>query len=176
MFVTIRGLDNLGEKFELPTCPGFFNIFHPYDPVAYRIESLINQKLANVKPVLIPHHKGRKRMHLELKETMAKVGSDLKQKLVDSMKNTWNSLLGWSNTRSPVQPAIAEEVDKVLEQFATKHSAQKEAEEQCGNSEVGNINLGRLNNGRRIDYVLQEAPVEFFNEYIFALSSHVCYW
>lgn len=36
--------------------------------------------------------------------------------------------------------------------------------------------LGVLNGGRRIDYVLQEAPLEFFNEYLFALSSHVCYW
>lgn len=36
--------------------------------------------------------------------------------------------------------------------------------------------VGILNNGRRIDYVLQEAPFEFFNEYIFALTSHVCYW
>lgn len=64
MFVTVRGLDTLGEQFELPTCPAFFNIFHPYDPVAYRIESLINPELASLKPVLIPHHKGRKRMHL----------------------------------------------------------------------------------------------------------------
>lgn len=36
--------------------------------------------------------------------------------------------------------------------------------------------LGKLNDSKRIDYVLQEAPLEFFNEYIFALSSHVCYW
>ncbi|GJQ67816.1 hypothetical protein Trydic_g21102 [Trypoxylus dichotomus] len=175
MFVTIRGLDNLGEQFSLPTCPGFFNIFHPYDPVAYRIESLINPQLANVKPVLIPHHKGRKRMHLELKETMAKVGSDLKQKLMDSMKNTWNSLLGWSNTKPSMQPAISEEVDKVLEQFASKHSNQQENDDQAS-SEAAGMNLGLLNKGRRVDYVLQEAPVEFFNEYIFALTSHVCYW
>lgn len=64
MFVTVRGLDNLGEQFSLPTCPAFFNIFHPYDPVAYRIESLVNPDLTGLKPVLIPHHKGRKRMHL----------------------------------------------------------------------------------------------------------------
>lgn len=64
MFVTVRGLESLGEQFALPTCPGFFNIFHPYDPVAYRIESLINSELSNARPVLIPHHKGRKRMHL----------------------------------------------------------------------------------------------------------------
>lgn len=36
--------------------------------------------------------------------------------------------------------------------------------------------LGRLNGGRRVDFVLQEAPLEFFNEYLFALTSHVCYW
>ena len=29
---------------------------------------------------------------------------------------------------------------------------------------------------RRIDYALQEAPFETFNEYVFALSSHLCYW
>lgn len=36
--------------------------------------------------------------------------------------------------------------------------------------------LGKLNGGRRIDYVLQEAPLEIINEYLFALTSHVCYW
>lgn len=36
--------------------------------------------------------------------------------------------------------------------------------------------LGKLNGGRRVDYVLQEAPFELFNEYIFAMASHVCYW
>lgn len=39
-----------------------------------------------------------------------------------------------------------------------------------------NITVGKLNGGRRIDYVLQEAPLESFNEYISAISSHVCYW
>ncbi|KAG8273150.1 S23-interacting protein, partial [Homalodisca vitripennis] len=64
MFVTVRGIESLGEDFSLPTCPLFFNIFHPFDPVAYRVESLINSDFAKYSPVLIPHHKGRKRMHL----------------------------------------------------------------------------------------------------------------
>jgi len=29
MFLTVRGVNCLGEDFRLPTCPGFFNIFHP---------------------------------------------------------------------------------------------------------------------------------------------------
>lgn len=64
MFVTVRGIETLGKDFRLPTCPGFFNIFHPFDPVAYRIETLVNPELTSIRPVLIPHHKGRKRMHL----------------------------------------------------------------------------------------------------------------
>ena len=34
-----------------------------FDPVAYRIEPLITA-FPPPKPVLMPHHKGRKRMHL----------------------------------------------------------------------------------------------------------------
>ncbi|KAF8563986.1 hypothetical protein P879_11568 [Paragonimus westermani] len=35
---------------------------------------------------------------------------------------------------------------------------------------------GQLNNGRRIDFVLQEAPLESFSDYLFALGSHAAYW
>lgn len=38
------------------------------------------------------------------------------------------------------------------------------------------VEVGRLNGGQRIDYVLQEKPIESLNEYLFALGSHVCYW
>lgn len=64
MFVTVRGIDSLGDNFKFPTCPGFLNIFHPYDPIAYRIEPLINATFENIPPFQVPHHKGRKRMHL----------------------------------------------------------------------------------------------------------------
>ena len=38
------------------------------------------------------------------------------------------------------------------------------------------VPMGQLNQGRRIDYVLQEKPIESFNDYLFALGSHACYW
>lgn len=44
------------------------------------------------------------------------------------------------------------------------------------NEEVPPISVGMLNGGQRIDYVLQEKPIESFNEYLFALQSHLCYW
>lgn len=169
MFVTVRGLDSLGEDFALPNCEAFFNIFHPYDPVAYRIESLINPKLASVKPMLIPHHKGRKRIHLELKETLTRVGADLKQRVVDSVKHTWNSLF-----QLGVVPAIGPPIEE-----PTAIIEEEDGDEAAKNQEVEpplTESVGILNKGRRVDYVLQESPFELFSEYISSLRSHVCYW
>uniref|UniRef100_A0A7N4V865 SEC23-interacting protein n=1 Tax=Sarcophilus harrisii TaxID=9305 RepID=A0A7N4V865_SARHA len=118
VFLTVRGVDRIDENYRLPTCKGFFNIYHPLDPVAYRLEPMIIPDL-DIKPVLIPHHKGRKRLHLA-------------EKIVES-------------------PDFSKDED-----FLGK--------------------VGMLNGGRRIDYVLQEKPIESFNEYLFALQSHLCYW
>lgn len=42
--------------------------------------------------------------------------------------------------------------------------------------DIPEVKIGRLNQGNRIDNVLQEKPIEKLNEYLFALSSHLCYW
>lgn len=194
MFVTVRGIDQLGLDYKLPTTEGFYNIFHPYDPVAYRIEALVNGELAPLRPVLIPHHKGRKRMHLELRETMTRVGNDIRQKIVDTFKTTMNTVYSFTLTQqkpSSVDPrTIQQEVDKVLEQqraFEAAAAAGVSGDQRTRTNSMStsssdvdggetDLPCGRLNAGRRIDYVLQEAPLEFFNEYLFALTSHVCYW
>lgn len=178
MFVAVRGIETLGEDFRLPTCPGFFNIFHPFDPVAYRIETLVNPELTYLKPVLIPHHKGRKRMHLELKETMARVGADLKQRLMESVRNTWNTVYQLAMFHRSDDQALEQEVDKVLEEQLQQQ--QQSETDSCHSGTDGeadpDVCVGQLNGGRRIDYVLQEAPLESFNEYLFVLKTHVCYW
>lgn len=174
VFVTIRGIDKLGEDFQLPTCPAFFNIFHPYDLVAYRIESLIRADMENVPPVLIPHHKGRKRMHLELKETVARMGADLKQKVLDSVRSTWNSVYQLAMFHRSNE-SLTEEMSQVLENEMKQQSMNESSNPAESEADL-NITVGKLNGGRRIDYVLQEAPLESFNEYIFAIRSHVCYW
>ena len=33
VFLAVRGVENVGEEFRLPTCPRMFNIFHPVSPV-----------------------------------------------------------------------------------------------------------------------------------------------
>ena len=51
---------------EMPACRLLLNIFHPYDPVAYRLEPLICKEYVDQKPVFIPYHKGGKRIHIGL--------------------------------------------------------------------------------------------------------------
>ncbi|XP_043950011.1 uncharacterized protein LOC108032503 isoform X2 [Drosophila biarmipes] len=198
MFVTIRGIDKLGLDFHLPTCPGFYNIFHPFDPVAYRIEALVNPDMNGIRPVLIPHHKGRKRMHLELKETMTRVGADIKQRFMDTFKTTLDSV-NFLATVTKVKKEAEESLEKETSQTSSQ-ALQKQNEDQDESSVASSscklrnrtdscsttasdpefieldFPLGKLNDSKRVDYVLQEAPLEFINEYIFALSSHVCYW
>ncbi|XP_017047782.1 uncharacterized protein LOC108092646 isoform X2 [Drosophila ficusphila] len=198
MFVTIRGIDKLGLDFHLPTCPGFYNIFHPFDPVAYRIEALVNPDMNGIRPVLIPHHKGRKRMHLELKETMTRVGADIKQRFMDTFKTTLDSV-NFLATVTKVKKEAEESLEKEASQTSSQ-ALQKQTEYQEESSVASSsyklrnrsdsnstttsdpefieldFPLGKLNDSKRVDYVLQEAPLEFINEYIFALSSHVCYW
>lgn len=169
VFLAVRGLQSLGQDFHLPTCSNFFNIFHPYDPVSYRIESLVSQDFSNLRPILIPHHMGRKRMHLELKETMTRMGTDIKQKVMESLKATMGAMYTVAGT------ITGQSVDGMVEQELKKqeNSSSRSSPEPDDNPTTIPSDL---NSGRRIDYVLQEAPMESFNEYLFALASHLCYW
>ncbi|KAM9344572.1 SEC23-interacting protein [Symphorus nematophorus] len=181
MFLTVRGLEKIEETYQLPTCKGFFNIYHPLDPVAYRIEPMILPDL-DLKPVLIPHHKGRKRLHLELKESLTRMGSDLKHGFISSLRSAWQTLNEFARahtTSAQLQAELAIVANQIEEQ---EKKAQEVTEQKIPESpepqkeEEPQVKMGMLNGGNRIDYVLQEKPIESFNEYLFALQSHLCYW
>ncbi|XP_060595144.1 phospholipase DDHD2-like [Ruditapes philippinarum] len=177
MFLSARGVENIGEDFKLPTCQKYFNIFHPFDPVAYRLEPLINPSIGNMKPVLMPHHKGRKRLHLELKESLARMGTDIKQKIIDSVRSTWTSINNFARAHQSDGSSIEQQVESEMSQI----SRQLEDDDRSDTASVTSgfeedIYVGQLNEGRRVDYVLQERPIESFNDYVFSLTSHGCYW
>uniref|UniRef100_A0A8D1VPA7 DDHD domain-containing protein n=1 Tax=Sus scrofa TaxID=9823 RepID=A0A8D1VPA7_PIG len=180
MFLTIRGVNRIDENYRLPTCKGFFNIYHPLDPVAYRLEPMIVPDL-DLKAVLIPHHKGRKRLHLELKESLSRMGSDLKQGFISSLKSAWQTLNEFARAHTS-STQLQEELEKVANQIKEEEEKQVvEAEKIVESPDISKDEdylgkVGMLNGGRRIDYVLQEKPIESFNEYLFALQSHLCYW
>ncbi|XP_048647268.1 SEC23-interacting protein isoform X3 [Marmota marmota marmota] len=128
MFLTIRGVDKIDENYRLPTCKGFFNIYHPLDPVAYRLEPMIVPDL-DLKAVLIPHHKGRKRLHLELKESLSRMGSDLKQGFISSLKSAWQTLNEFARAHTS-STQLQEELEKVAHQI--KEEEEKQVVEAVG--------------------------------------------
>ncbi|XP_032869528.1 phospholipase DDHD2 [Amblyraja radiata] len=185
MFLTVRGLKRIDPNYKFPTCRRFFNIYHPFDPVAYRLEPMIVPEV-ELEPMLIPHHKGRKRMHLELKDSLTRMGSDLKNGLFCSLRNAW---LSFTRVQLPVAQLLPDP-PAAASQAAPRESAARsetdggssvqqhggEEEEGEQEEEKREVKIGMLNGGHRIDYVLQEKPIESFNEYLFALQSHLCYW
>ncbi|XP_072255882.1 triacylglycerol hydrolase DDHD2 isoform X2 [Pyxicephalus adspersus] len=169
MFLTVRGLKRIDPKYQFPTCKRFFNIYHPFDPVAYRIEPMVLRDV-DFEPMLIPHHKGRKRMHLELKEGLTRMGTDI----LGSLRIAWQTF-----TRPPVPslpPPTAEAATLSVSELPPAEDKAEKPEEAAVKEEPVHIDVGMLNNGQRFDYVLQEKPIESFNEYLFALQSHLCYW
>ncbi|XP_037536383.1 phospholipase DDHD2 [Nematolebias whitei] len=176
MFLTVRGLKRIDPNYSFPTCKCFYNIYHPYDPVAYRIEPMIVSEV-DVEPMLIPHHKGRKRMHLELKDSLTRMSMDLKNNVLGSLRTAWQSF-----TRLPVAALPPAEEGETThktnkrDQEAQAADVEPESPMSAEQMEQAEIKMGMLNGGRRIDYVLQEKPIESFNEYLFAIQSHLCYW
>ncbi|KAM7416580.1 hypothetical protein PAMA_018572 [Pampus argenteus] len=177
MFLTVRGLKRIDPNYTFPTCKSFYNIYHPYDPVAYRIEPMIVSEVG-LEPMLIPHHKGRKRMHLELKDSLTRMSMDLKNNVLGSLRTAWQSF-----ARLPVAalPPVEEgetTIERNLQETQVSAAVCEEEDPSVSGeqTEQPEIKVGMLNGGRRIDFVLQEKPIECFNEYLFAIQSHLCYW
>ncbi|XP_020776576.1 phospholipase DDHD2 [Boleophthalmus pectinirostris] len=174
MFLTVRGLKRIDPNYTFPTCKSFYNIYHPYDPVAYRIEPMIVSDV-DLEPMLIPHHKGRKRMHLELKDSLTRMGMDIKNNVLGSLRTAWQSFARLPVAALPPVEAGDSSIEGNL-QDAQGECVEAEFPVSPEEPEQPQIKMGMLNGGRRIDYVLQEKPIESFNEYLFAIQSHLCYW
>ncbi|VDN99670.1 unnamed protein product [Rodentolepis nana] len=173
LFLIARGVERLPSDFRLPTCQGCVNIFHPFDPVAYRLENLV---VPDYRPcaVLMPHHAGRKRLHLELKDNIARVGADITSKLYQSLKSTWRSLQEFASAHTSSGASKSQEDDstnmsedekdseaikRVLSRLADNISSPKSEDDFDYDGEEEEVDQDsfpcQLNQCKRLDYVLQ---------------------
>jgi len=130
LLLALRGVELLGDEFKFETCKKFLNIFHPMDPFAYRIEPFINTD--SPKPVQIPHHKGRKRLHLEIADNLGKAAAEVKAGLMRSMKSVMSSVrraAGWEEDQQQAEQ-IANELFQVM---ITKNSQKLRTKKKTGN-------------------------------------------
>ncbi|PKA55077.1 hypothetical protein AXF42_Ash003714 [Apostasia shenzhenica] len=148
--------DNISE--EMPTCRQMFNIFHPFDPVAYRVEPLICKEYISNRPVIIPYHRGGKRLHIGFQEFTEDVSARSQ-----AMKNSLNSLKS-----------------KVMNVFRSRtEDIQQDIEENKENERsYGSLMIEKLTGSEigRVDHVLQDKT--FQHPYISAIGSHTHrnYW
>jgi len=143
----------------VPVVKKMYNIFHPSDPVAHRIEPLIVRKKEfekndgeDYKPNPIPYSKGG------LTGTVREIQGYQKDFTLKSMK-----LFG--NVYSAVQAFMESNTtnkDEVKE-------PDNEKEESFDNRDLKNINL----NGR-LDYMIQAQILD--NQYLAAIPAHSSYW
>ncbi|PWA58149.1 shoot gravitropism 2 (SGR2) [Artemisia annua] len=142
---------------EMPCCRQMFNIFHPYDPVAYRVEPLVCKEYLDKRAVIIPYHRGGKRLHVGYREFVEKVESH-SQVVVDQMSVAKVKVLTLCQSwESDDHEESSEEYEEIERSY-------------------GLLMLERLTGSQdgRVDHVLQNKTFE--HQYISAVGAHTKYW
>ncbi|XP_062107910.1 phospholipase SGR2 isoform X2 [Humulus lupulus] len=146
--------ENINEEF--PACRRMFNIFHPFDPVAYRIEPLVCKEYIGKRPVIVPFHKGGKRLHIGFQEFAEDVASR-SQAIVDRLSSVRNKVLTVCQSRND-----SEEGEETAEVREERSYGSLMMEKLTGSTEG------------RVDHMLQDKT--FQHPYIAAIGSHTNYW
>ncbi|XP_026455576.1 phospholipase SGR2-like isoform X2 [Papaver somniferum] len=141
---------------EMPACRQMLNIFHPFDPVAYRVEPLVCKEYFNKRPVLIPYHKGGKRLHIGFQE------------FTEDLAHRSQVLAGHLN-------AFRVKVLSICSKKAVTEDS-TEDEEETKERSYGSLMMETLTGSEngRIDHMLQDKTFE--HQYISAIGSHTNYW
>ncbi|XP_010499700.1 PREDICTED: phospholipase SGR2-like isoform X2 [Camelina sativa] len=143
---------------EMPACRRMFNIFHPYDPVAYRLEPLVCKEYLPKRPVIIPYHRGGKRLHVGLQ--------DFKEDFAARSQRVMNH---FDSVRTRVlticQSKSADKLDEI-----------EETDDEKDGRSYGSLMIERLTGTQdgRIDHMLQEKTFE--HPYLQAIGAHTNYW
>jgi hypothetical protein len=129
-----------------------FNVFHPYDAIAYRIEPLVDSRMKDLEPIVIPHRGGH-RVHVALRKSVLEIKNAI------AMFGEWmNSAPGVPSGKSGSGGA------------STPNVPQTPADKE----EVRFVKM--VNYNERIDYMLQESAAESVSEWVSAVGSHFTYW
>lgn len=163
VFLMIRNQRRpLTEEFALNGCDRVFNIFHPYDPIAYRIEPCIHPRNAEFEPSIMKHWNGGFRVQYQTKR--------LWRKLLDTTWETQQNVVEAFEASMARMGLLDATIDAYPDDDAST-SVDSSDENRCNR-----VMTGQLNRGRRIDFMLQEKEIETANEYVSALAAHSSYW
>jgi len=208
MFLTIRDpfreVESQGDSLmKLPLHPNcrMFNIFHPYDAIAYRLEPLIDMRLKHSEAALVPY-KGGHRVHVAIRKSVATVISSIGEWLTSNNPPPVITIGNENSHHHEMEPA--EDVRRsryfypqknhhkvgglktstgppLSSSSSTSSSAtissltvSSSSGTMCESEEIRRVR--NLNFNERIDWMLQESAVESVSEWVSAVGSHFTYW
>lgn len=154
---------SITSPFSLPS-GSIFNIFHPSDPVAYRIEPLLMPR-ATVETMLPPPQylvkKGKKvRLHVQAMQ----LGDDIRRTFTEKTSN-WSSLIA----------SVTEQAVSAIQSSTEKTAAEPEKEQKGKkNKNEGHLKFALGGKSERVDFQLQTSVVD--NEYFSAVMAHSSYF
>jgi hypothetical protein len=148
------------SPFTLPS-GSIYNVFHPSDPVAYRLEPLLlTQELVetNMPPPQYLTKKGQKvRLHVQAKL----VGDGI--------------VKSFQEKRSNMKEFFASITEQAAAALKTIGDDDQNSKRHCSaNLKQGPLKFALGGKSSRIDYCIQPGVIE--NEYIAAVSAHSCYF
>eukprot|EP00884_Botryococcus_braunii_P003989 jgi/Botrbrau1/13591/Bobra.0307s0010.1 len=179
----------------LPAVNRMYNLYHPFDPVGYRMEPLVMEGAEKRLPVYAAA-KGGKRLHVGLQEFGEDVSASFSAGAAKAHNVLFSSFSSLKLAASAVGNAVTikrietriEEEEKGIEQEAADEAEVQQQAQQDQDSAVWRITDGkgaspeaaattptanRMAAGR-LDFVLQTGNVE--NPWLSAISSHFGYW
>jgi hypothetical protein len=131
-------------------CRQLYNLFMPYDPVAYRLEPLIvppAERRPILEPVSVPYYKGGlKGFKIGMTESLTRTKQDVLEAMNRSLPQWFKEKIGTADAAMPIE-APETEAERLLKAF---------------------------NYSGRLDYVLQDSVLE--SAYLSSVSSHFSYW
>uniref|UniRef100_A0A8C7YB47 DDHD domain containing 1b n=1 Tax=Oryzias sinensis TaxID=183150 RepID=A0A8C7YB47_9TELE len=199
VFLALRGIrpgNNTMQDHILSTsiCKRLFNLFHPTDPVAYRLEPLILKHYNNIAPVQIDwYNTTSPTLYDQIRPTRLNLMKDTS--FVSEAELITSPCTSPPQTKRPYGESItslgkasimgAASIGKgiggiLFSRFSRSSGQVGGVEEEPSDSEGGVSEVENLVSGengeleRRIDFELREGLVE--NRYWSAVTSHTAYW
>lgn len=158
---------SLDENIDAPKCKNLYNIFHPCDPVSYRMEPLVNPVLGKYKPENIP-------FAMEgFNKGLANLGGDITERLQQA--SSWFSKK--KSTNLDQKPKIEDEnaLGDIVSSLVLNDKENDKQESKIVNMQQNDLDqLTELNRTGRVDYSL---PMGMFDiSLVSAISAHVSYF
>ena len=200
-----RHHEALGRQYALPNGTRLYNIFHPYDPVAFRLEPIVlgAERHLLQPPELVPTWQGGYRMQYKVRRLfrrLVQLPGEVADQAYSSVEAglTKIGLIDQDINHAHhhgahAPPRAAAHNPNVLRRRppaeGEAHGRRRDApgaagaEARRGGAGAGEGGAGdalplygRLCGGNRIDFALQEKEIEIANEYVFAIGAHTLYW